>query len=84
MRVLEGIHVTRTPRIAAALAELRQLISNQYPAATFAEEIGTDPVGFYLTVIVDVDDTEDVFEVIVDRLLDMQVEEALPIYVTFR
>lgn len=84
MRVLEGIHVTRTPRIAAAMTELRQRITDHYPDATFTEDFGTDPAGFYLIVTVDVDDTGDVFEIIADRLLDMQVEQALPIYVTFR
>lgn len=84
MRVLEGISITSTPRIAAALAELRQLITDRYPDATFEELSGTDPAGFYLAVTVEVEDTGEVFEVVADRLLDMQVEEALPIYLTFR
>jgi len=35
----------------------------------------------YLRAIVDVDDTNDVMDVFIDRLVDMQVEERLPVYV---
>lgn len=82
MRVKEGVYITKTPRIEAALAELERRIRVQYPSATFTDSIGLEPVvGFYLNVTADVDDTDDVYEVIADRLLDMQVEEELPVYV---
>jgi hypothetical protein len=42
---------------------------------------GDDPEGIYLDAGVDVDDTDDVMDVIVDRLLELQVEEQLPVYV---
>ncbi len=70
-----------TPRIEAALAELKGLISSRYPAATFAVGEGDDPEGVYLTATVDVDDRGEVIDLFVDRLVDLQVEEGLPIFV---
>lgn len=74
-------HVLPDPRLEPALAELRALIQGKYPAATFSVAQGDDPEGVYLVPTVDVEDVEDVFEVVVDRLLDMQIEEQLPVYV---
>lgn len=69
------------PRIQAALAELRGMIAARYPAATFAVTHGEDPEGIYLRPTVDVEDLDEVADVFTDRLLDMQVEEGLPIYI---
>ncbi|MDQ3693903.1 MAG: hypothetical protein M3464_09770 [Chloroflexota bacterium] len=82
MRLMEGVEVTKTPRIKAALAELQQMIAERYPTATFSDSIGTDPIGFYLDATVDIDDTDEVWELIVDRLVDIQVEDELPIHVS--
>lgn len=71
----------RDPRIQAALAELREMILRRYPAATFTVTHGEDPEGIYLKPIVDVEDLDEVADVFTDRLIDMQVEEGLPIYV---
>lgn len=70
-----------TPAIEAALEELKQLISDRYPTATFDVQDGTDPWGIFLVVSIDVDDTFEVNDLVGDRVLDMQVEEGLPIYV---
>ena len=69
------------PRMDAAIAEIQDLILAHYPDATFDASIGEDPDGTWLTATVDVDETDEVFDVVVDRLLDMQVEEGLPLYV---
>ena len=69
------------PRIQNALAELQGMIAGHYPQASFEVAVGDDPEGVYLTAIVDVEDTTEVFDVVVDRLVDMQVEEDLPVYV---
>jgi hypothetical protein len=69
------------PRLLAAAAELRELIVARYPEATFELATGDDPSGLYLIPTVDVDDTEDVAEVVSDRLLALQVDEELPVYV---
>jgi len=68
-------------RLAAAIAEMEELILSQYPNATFEVALGDDPEGTYLTATVDVEDTDEVFDVVVERLLDMQVEESIPLYV---
>jgi|SRR5689334_22852055 hypothetical protein len=68
-------------RIDAALRELQGLIRERYPDAIFAVSHGVDPEGVYLMTTVDVDDTDEVFEVVVARLLEIQIEDRLPIYV---
>jgi hypothetical protein len=69
------------PRIVAAVQELQALIQHHYPSASFAVTEGEDPEGIYLTATVDIDDTEEVVDLIIDRMLEMQIEEGLPVYV---
>src|SRR6266567_6207148 len=70
------------PRISQALNELADLVRRHYPAATFqvapAED---DPSIVHLLTRVDVDDTEEVANLVMDRMIQMQVDEGLPIYV---
>ncbi len=68
------------PQVQTRLAELRATISRTYPAATFTVARGEDPEGIYLTATVDVDDLDDVTELVLDRLIEIQVEEGLPLY----
>lgn len=75
-------HDQRTdPRMQAAVAELQELIRSQYPSTTFTVGAAEDPDGVYMRAIVDVDDTDEVTEVFIDRMIDLQVEDGLPIYV---
>jgi hypothetical protein len=69
------------PRTEQAVAELQSMIAARYPDATFAVEQGEDPIGTYLTATVDVADTDAVTDLIIDRLIAMQVEEELSVYV---
>ncbi len=69
------------PRIQAAVAELQGMIAQKYPAATFEVFHGEDPEGTYLRATVDIEDTDEVVDLIIDRLVDLQVEERLPVYV---
>ena len=69
------------PRLVAAASELREAIAVHYPDATFELTSGDDPAGLYLIPIVDVRDTEEVAEIVADRLLELQVDEGLPVYV---
>src|SRR3954468_20325050 len=69
------------PRLAGTAAELREMIAAQYPGATFEVASGDDPPGLYLIPIVDVDDTEEVASMVTDRLLALQIDGGLPIYV---
>lgn len=68
-------------RMDHAVAEIQALILAHYPDATFDIGLGEDPDGTWMTVTVDIEDTDDVVDVIVGRLLDIQVEEGIPLYV---
>lgn len=59
------------PRLSEAVIELRSLILNRWPSATFEIAHADDPGGLYLTPVVDVEDTEEVFDLVVDRLLGL-------------
>ena len=73
--------LTLTPAVQAALGELKCLIARRFPQATFTIEEGFDPVGIYLVATVDIEDTDEVVDIYGDRLLDLQVEEGLAVYV---
>ena len=78
---MERVYITKTPRTAAALTDLRRLIQEHDPTSTFTDSIRLEPaVGFYLNVMVDVDDTDEVEAGYIDRLIDIQVEDKLPVY----
>lgn len=76
----EEIH-HNDPRIERAVAELQAMISARYPEATFVVWQGEDPMGTYLTATVDVPDTDEVTDLIIERLIAMQVEEEISVYV---
>ena len=71
-----------TPAMEKAVNELKGSISNRFPQASFVIEEGFDPKGIYLVTTVDTADTDEVMDVIGDRLVELQVDEGLPIYVT--
>ncbi len=68
-------------RVQDALVELQGLIGAAFPGAAFAIYPGHDPEGIYLEAMVDVEDLNDVLDVFIDRLVDLQVEDRLPVYV---
>jgi hypothetical protein len=51
------------------------------PLATFQVAPGDDPTGTYVLATVDVADTELVMDAYMDRLLTLQIDEGLPLYV---
>jgi hypothetical protein len=65
-----------------AVRELQELITRCFPEATFVVEEGVDPEGVYLVATVDIPDTDEVVAAVGDRLVELQVDEGLPIYVT--
>ena len=69
------------PRVLAAIEEFKRLILNRYPEATFEVLYGDDPNGVYLMATVDRDDTLEVLDGIMDRMLEVQIDEELPVYV---
>ncbi len=72
---------TSQPRIDQAVSQLQSMILERYPTATFDVLPGDDPEGAYVWATVDVDNTDQVLDVVLDRLLDLQVEEGLPVHV---
>lgn len=69
------------PRTQAALDELQGLIRAAYPTAMFRITWGREPIGIFLTATLDVEEPDDAYDLVISRLVDMQVEEGLPIYV---
>ena len=75
-------HVPLTPRMEEAVHELKRLITERFPQAGFIVEEGFDPKGTYLVTTVDIADTDEVIDVVGDRLVELQVTEGLSVYVT--
>ena len=74
-------HIDMTsPRLIEASTELETLIQKAYPSASFSRLWLDDPEGMHLRVIVPVDNPEEIFDLVCDRLLHFQIEEALPLY----
>ena len=70
-----------TPHMQAAIMELQGLIRQHYPDTTFEVVHGDDPTGMYVLATVDVEDTEAVMDVYIDRLLGLQIDAGLAVYV---
>lgn len=70
------------PRISAALEELRMLVWRRYPEATFQVTTAQDdPSIVHLIAEVDLDDTEPLVDLVIDRMVQLQVDDGLPIFV---
>jgi len=70
-----------TPRLEEAIAEMKERISRRFPSTTYTMYQGEDPLGIYLIATVDTDDLEEVKDLYLSRLVDLQVEEELPLFV---
>lgn len=68
-------------RILAAVDELKGLISGRFPTTVYQVGMGEDPDGVYLHAFVDIEDRGEVVDVFLDRLVDLQLDDDLPIYV---
>ncbi len=63
------------------IAAVEALILAHYPDATFAVFHGEDPEGTYLRATVDIEDLDEVMDLVTDLLLDIEVEQGLPVYI---
>jgi hypothetical protein len=71
-----------TLRTQQAIDELEEMIQARYPAARFrVDHSPDDPRIVHLVAIVDVDDTDAVMDVVVDRMMELQIEDHLPLFV---
>jgi hypothetical protein len=69
-------------RVRLALDELSSTILLRYPDAQFeVKRGGDDPASIYLLARVDIQETEDILDLVIDRLLELQIEEQIPIHV---
>ncbi len=68
------------PRMQDAIAELKELVRSRYPDATFEVFPSSNVNGVYMRIIVDIDEPWDVSDFILARVVDMQLDEELPIY----
>jgi hypothetical protein len=69
-------------RAQAASVELQRIIADRYPGATFElAQAPDDPHSIHLIATVDVDDPDEVGDLVIDRVVEMQAEEGIPIHV---
>jgi hypothetical protein len=70
------------PKKQTALSELKGMIQAKYPSASFAVRPGIeDPDETWLTTRVDVEDPDEVMDLVIDRLLEIQLDEGIPVHV---
>jgi hypothetical protein len=78
---VNGIDSKKQPFFSILLGELKRMLTAHYPAARFAVQQGIDDPGIiHLVTTVDVEDTDTVLDVGIDRVLESQVEEDLVIH----
>jgi hypothetical protein len=69
-------------RTRQAVRELQGVIAARYPTATFAlTRSPEDPASLHLLAIADVDDPDEVGDLVVERVVALQVEEGIPLHV---
>lgn len=69
-------------RTRKAVDELKADIAQHYPTATFELSRGQDdPSSLHLTTTVDLDDAFEVLDKVIDRVVDLQVEQGIPLHV---
>jgi len=79
MKIEPGLELE--PRMQAALEALAAIIRRRYPEASFRVSRGEDdPAIVQLVAVVDVEDTEPILDLVMDRLLDLH-DEDLPVFV---
>ena len=70
------------PRVETALDELRGMIRGHYPDASFqVARAEDDPEAVHLITTVDVEDPDAVVDLVIDRLLELQIDEHMPVHV---
>ena len=69
-------------KMREAVDELKATISHKYPSATFSlTHPGDEPNSVQLEASVDVDDWDEVLDLVLDRVMDLQLNAGLPIHV---
>lgn len=68
------------PRMQDAIAEIKALVVSRYPDAVFDVFPSANVNGVYLRMIVDIEELGDVSDLVLPRVVEMQLDEELPIY----
>lgn len=69
-------------RMQEAIIELQAAITQRYPSTSFTLSHPEDePQSVELTAIVDVDDPDEVLDTVLERIIQLQIDEQLPIHV---
>lgn len=69
------------PRMQAAIDELQAIILDRFPGTTFTVGEADESDGIFVRAVVDVDDPDEVTAFFIDRMVDLLVDDGLPIYV---
>jgi hypothetical protein len=69
------------PRVQTAFAEMQQRILDHHPRTTFTIGRVGDMPGIWMTATVDLEDPDDIIDLFIDRLLEIQISEGLPIHI---
>lgn len=70
------------PRMHEALEELQEMLRQHYPDVTFrVTKSPENPQTVLLKPVVDVEDRDEVMDVVIDRLVELQSTEQLPLFV---
>lgn len=74
--------VTATdPRMQFAIVDLQDLIRQHYPDVTFSVGPIGDTPGIWITAMVDLEDPDEVVDLVIDRVVEMQESDGLPLHV---
>ena len=78
----ERISDLESPLVRTAIEDLKRLVLAHYPSATFTVEPSVDdPYAIHLVTTVETLDTTDVLDTVFDRMMEIQIEQGLPIFV---
>src|ERR687885_2605133 len=70
------------PRMRQAVEDLKGLVRQRYPDATFRlSRSPEEPRALHLWTTVDLEDLDAVLDPIIDRIVELQTDERLPIHV---
>jgi hypothetical protein len=68
-------------RTKDAIAELEETIRRRFPHAVFSLMAGEDSESLWLVATVDIDDPDEVLDLVIERIVDLQVDEGIRIHV---
>jgi hypothetical protein len=74
-------HTPLNKKAQRAIAEVQARIQVVYPDAVFRVYQGEEPVGIYIDVYTDAEDSFCIFDLVNDWLVDLNVNEGLSIHV---